>query len=41
LREGWLKLRIERTLPLPHAADAHRLLESRQTAGKLILNTHW
>jgi NADPH:quinone reductase len=40
LREGWLKLRIDRTLPLAQAAEAHQLLESRQTAGKLILKTH-
>ena len=39
LSEGWLKLRIDRTLPLAQAAEAHQLLESRQTAGKLILQT--
>jgi len=38
LREGWLNLRIVRNLPLAKAAEAHQLLESRQTAGKLILN---
>ncbi|MGA9632581.1 MAG: quinone oxidoreductase [Candidatus Acidiferrales bacterium] len=38
LREGWLKLHIDRTLPLAEAAEAHRLLESRQTTGKIILN---
>jgi len=38
LREGWLKLRVDRTSPLAQAAEAHQLLESRQTAGKLILN---
>lgn len=37
LREGFLKLRIDRTLPLDQAAEAHRLLESRQTIGKLLL----
>ncbi|HTW22026.1 MAG TPA: quinone oxidoreductase [Candidatus Baltobacteraceae bacterium] len=37
LREGWLKLHIDRELPLAQAAEAHRLLESRQTTGKLIL----
>jgi len=37
LREGWLKLRILRTLPLDKAAEAHRLLESRVTTGKLLL----
>lgn len=37
LREGWLKLHVDRTLPLGQASEAHRLLESRQTTGKLIL----
>jgi NADPH:quinone reductase len=37
LRQGWLKLRIYRTFPLAQAAEAHRLLESRQTTGKLTL----
>ncbi len=37
VREGWLKLHIDRALPLAQAAEAHRLLESRQTTGKLIL----
>jgi NADPH2:quinone reductase len=40
LREGWLKLHIYRTFPLAQAAEAHQLLESRQTAGKLTLKTH-
>ncbi len=34
---GELVVRIDRTLPLSDAAEAHRLLESRQTAGKLLL----
>lgn len=34
---GELTVRIDRTLPLSEAAQAHRLLESRQTAGKLLL----
>jgi NADPH:quinone reductase len=37
LKEGWLKLRIDRTFPLVQAADAQRLLESRGTSGKLVL----
>lgn len=37
IRERWLHLRIDRNLPLPQAADAHRLLASRQTMGKLLL----
>lgn len=34
---GKLKLRIERTYPLANAAAAHRDLEGRHTAGKLLL----
>jgi NADPH2:quinone reductase len=34
---GKLKVRIDRTYPLADAAAAHRDLESRRTAGKLIL----
>lgn len=37
VRAGKLKLRIDRALPLAEAAEAHRLLESRATAGKLLL----
>lgn len=32
-----LRLRMDRELPLREAAEAHRLLESRQTKGKLLL----
>ncbi len=35
--EGKLRLRIDRTYPMAQAADAHRDLEGRKTAGKLIL----
>jgi NADPH2:quinone reductase len=35
---GRLKLRIDRTYPLADAALAHRDLESRRTAGKLLLD---
>jgi len=35
--DGSLQFRIERILPLTKAAQAHRLLESRRTAGKIIL----
>jgi NADPH2:quinone reductase len=37
IASGKLKLRIDRTYPLAAAADAHRDLESRRTAGKLLL----
>ena len=37
IREGRLKLRIDRELPLRDAAKAHQLLESRETKGKLLL----
>lgn len=39
IREGWLKLRIDRVLPLAEAEHAHRLLEGRQTSGKIVLKT--
>lgn len=39
VQDGWLKLRIGRVFPLEQAAEAHRLLESRQTTGKLILTS--
>jgi NADPH2:quinone reductase len=34
---GKLRLRIDRVLPLREAAEAHRLLEARKTAGKILL----
>lgn len=37
VERGELKLRIEEALPLAKAADAHRLLASRKTTGKLLL----
>jgi len=37
IREGKLHVRIDHELPLAEAAEAHRLLESRATAGKLLL----
>ena len=37
VRDGELEVRIDRMVPLAQAADAHRALESRQTAGKLLL----
>ena len=37
LEQGKLKLRIDRSYPLAEAAAAHRDLEGRKTAGKLLL----
>jgi NADPH2:quinone reductase len=37
IKEGWLKLRIDHVLPLKEAAKAHRLLEGRQSMGKIVL----
>ena len=37
IAQGKLKLRIDRTFPLADAAAAHRELEGRRTAGKLLL----
>jgi NADPH:quinone reductase len=38
IRTGKLKIKIDRVLPLAGAAQAHRLLESRTTTGKLLLS---
>jgi len=37
IKEGWLNLREEHVFPLEKAADAQRLLEGRQSMGKIIL----
>lgn len=37
IREGALELRIDRRLPLAEAAEAHRILERRESAGKILL----
>lgn len=37
IRAGTLTFKIDRVLPLADAAQAHRLLESRSTSGKLLL----
>lgn len=37
IQEGWLKLNMFQVLPLSKAAEAHRLLENRETIGKILL----
>ncbi len=37
IRDGKLKLSIFREVPLANAAEAHRMLESRETTGKVLL----
>lgn len=37
VQDGTLTVRIDRTIPLSQAAEAHRALESRATAGKVLL----
>jgi NADPH2:quinone reductase len=37
IKEGWLKLRVNHVLPLAEAGTAHRLLEGRQSTGKIVL----
>jgi NADPH2:quinone reductase len=37
IRDGSLRLRIDRELPLERAGDAHRALEARETTGKVLL----
>jgi NADPH2:quinone reductase len=37
IQEGWLKLRIDHVVPLAEAEKAHRILENRQSMGKIIL----
>jgi len=37
IRAGALRIRIDREIPLRDAGEAHRLLESRKTMGKLLL----
>jgi NADPH2:quinone reductase len=38
-KQGWLQFRINRILPLKQAQEAHRLLENRETVGKILLAT--
>ena len=37
LREGSLRVHIDKELPLADAAEAHRLIESRENLGKILL----
>ncbi len=37
VRDGSLRVRIDREVPLARAADAHRALEARETTGKVLL----
>jgi NADPH2:quinone reductase len=37
VRDGSLKLRIDREVPLMHVVEAHRALEGRRTTGKVLL----
>lgn len=37
MREGWLRMEIHHRLPMQEAAEAHRMLEQRETTGKVIL----
>ena len=37
VQEGAITVRIDRTLPLAQAAEAHRALERRDTSGKMLL----
>lgn len=39
VQAGTLKVRVDRSYPLAEAAQAHRDLEGRKTAGKLLLET--
>jgi NADPH2:quinone reductase len=37
IEAGELEVRVDRTVPLAEAADAHRALEGRETSGKVVL----
>jgi NADPH2:quinone reductase len=37
VKDGTLSVRVDRALPMSDAAEAHRLLASRATKGKVLL----
>ncbi|NJL19051.1 MAG: zinc-binding dehydrogenase [Bdellovibrionaceae bacterium] len=37
IQAGWLKLNVNHEFQLKDAAEAHRLLESRKSTGKIVL----
>ena len=37
IRDGLLRLHIDREVPLAHASEAHRALQGRRTTGKVLL----
>ena len=37
MKDGSLHVRVDRQVPLADAAAAHRALEARETAGKVLL----
>jgi NADPH:quinone reductase len=39
IRDGWLRLHIDKVFPLVEAAEAQRRLENRESTGKIILQT--
>jgi NADPH2:quinone reductase len=41
LVDGWLEIPIVQSIPFDNVRDLHRQIESRQTAGKLLLAMRW
>jgi len=37
MADGKLKIRVDKTFPLPEVTEAHRYLEGRQSKGKVLL----
>ena len=38
IREGWLRLNVSQVLPMELADEAHRMIESRRSQGKVLLS---